>query len=65
VDIAGPISPSEEGIAYFLQDDFSTFLTAVPLEEQTAEEVAKAFVENVVLICRLPQIVLSDFGENF
>jgi hypothetical protein len=67
VDIVGPISPSEEGNRYILsvQDDLSTFLTAVPLKDQRAEEVARAFVENVVLVYGQPQVVLSDCGANF
>jgi transposase InsO family protein len=67
VDVVGPISPSQEGNRYILtvQDDLSKFLIAVPLREQTAEEIAKAFVENVVLIYGLPQVVLSDCGANF
>jgi hypothetical protein len=67
VDILGPISPSDEGNRYILtvQDDLSTFLIAVPLKVQTAEEVARAFVENVVLVYRQPQVVLSNCGANF
>jgi hypothetical protein len=42
VDLVGPFSPSQEGNRYILtvQDDLSKFLIAVPLKEQTAEEVA-------------------------
>jgi hypothetical protein len=66
VDIVGPISPSAEGNRFILtvQDDLSKYLIAVPLKEQTAEEVAKAFVENLVLIYGIPQVVLSDCGES-
>jgi hypothetical protein len=67
VDIVGPLSPSDEGNRYILtvQDDLSKYLIPVPLKEQTAEEVAKAFVENVVLIYGQPQVVLSDCAANF
>jgi transposase InsO family protein len=66
-DIVGPISPSEEGNRYILtvQDDLSAFLIAVPLKGQTAEEVPRAFVENVVLVYGQPQVVLSDCGASF
>lgn len=43
---------------------FQKFLIAVPLKQQTAEEAAKAFVENFVLIYEQPQVVLSDCGAN-
>jgi hypothetical protein len=40
-------------------------LIAAPLKEQTSEEVAKAFVSNVLLIYEQLQIVLSDCGATF
>jgi hypothetical protein len=51
VDIIGPLSASESGNRYILtvQDDLSKFLIAVPMRGQTAEEVSKVFVENVIL----------------
>jgi hypothetical protein len=48
-----------------VQDDLSKFLIAVPMRGQTAEEVCKAFAENVILVYGLPQVVLSDCGANF
>jgi transposase InsO family protein len=67
VDIIGPLSASEPGIRYILtvQDDLSKFLIAVPMRGQTAEEVSKAFVENVILAYGLPQVILSDCGASF
>jgi transposase InsO family protein len=67
VDIIGPLSASESGNRYILtvQDDLLKFLTAVPMRGQTAEEVSKAFVENVILAYGLPQVILSDCGANF
>lgn len=47
-----------------MQNDLSTVLIAQPMKEQTAEELAKVFVENV-LIYGQPQVVLSDGGANF
>jgi len=35
------------------------------LEDQTAEQVAKAFVVHVVLIYGIPQTILSDCGSQF
>jgi len=37
----------------------------VPLEDQTAEQVAKAFVDQMVLMYGIPQIILSDCGSQF
>jgi hypothetical protein len=54
--IVGPLSPSMTGNRYILtvQDELSKFLIVVPLSEQTAEEIAKAFVNNVILIYGIP-----------
>jgi hypothetical protein len=59
VDAVGPSRPSQEGNTYILtvQDDLSTFLVAVPTKEQTTEELATVFVENVVLVYGQPQVV--------
>jgi hypothetical protein len=67
IDIVGPFSPSRSQHRYILtvQDDLSKFLIAVPLEDQTAEQVARAFVDHVVLIYGIPQVILSDCGSQF
>jgi hypothetical protein len=38
-----------------VQDDLSEFLISVTMREQSAEEVARAFVDNVILIYGVPQ----------
>jgi hypothetical protein len=38
---------------------------ATPLENQTAETVAEAFVRNVILIYGIPNEILTDQGTNF
>jgi transposase InsO family protein len=67
VDIIGPLSTSVSGNRYILtvQDDLSKCLIAVPMKDQTAEDVSKASVENFILVYGLPQVVLSDCGDNF
>jgi cleavage and polyadenylation specificity factor subunit 1 len=67
IDIIGPFCPSRSQHHYIftVQDDLSKFLIAVPLEDQTAEQVAKAFVDHVVLIYGIPQVILSDCGGQF
>jgi transposase InsO family protein len=67
IDIIGPFSPSLLQNRYILtiQDELSKFLIAVPLVDQTAEQVARAFVDHVVLIYGIPQVILSDCGSQF
>ena len=67
IDIIGPLCPSRSQHRYILivQDYLSKFLRAVPLEDQTAEQVAKAFVDQVVLIYRIPQVIFFDCGSQF
>jgi hypothetical protein len=66
IDIVGPLSTSIIGYRYILtiQDDLSKFLIAVPLAEQSADEVAKASVDNVILIYGPPRTILSDCDQN-
>jgi len=66
IDIVGPFSPSGSQYRYILtvQDELSKFLIAIPLEYQTLEQVARAFVDHVVLIYGVPQIILSDCGSQ-
>jgi transposase InsO family protein len=65
--IVGPFCPINSGYRYILtvQDELSKFLIAVLLEDQTAEQVARAFIDHVVLIYGIPQIILSDCGRQF
>jgi hypothetical protein len=67
VDIVGPFTLSSSRYRYILtvQDDLSKYVIAVPLEDQTAEQVAKAFVDYVILIFGVPQLILSDCGSQF
>jgi hypothetical protein len=67
VDIVGRLSTSELGNRYILtvQDDLSKFLIAVPMRGQTAEEVSKAFAENVILMYGLPPIGANFMSDTF
>ena len=47
------------------QDGLSKYSLAIPIEQQDAITVAKAFVEEVVLKFRIPQMILTDQGSNF
>ena len=66
-DIIGPSCPSGSQHRYIptAQDNLSKFPVTVPLEDQTAGQVAKSFVDHVVLTCGIPQDILSDCGSQF
>jgi transposase InsO family protein len=47
------------------QDNLSKYFIAVPLQNQTAEEVTIAFVKNIILIYGIPNEIVMDQGANF
>ncbi|PNF43689.1 hypothetical protein B7P43_G14967 [Cryptotermes secundus] len=67
LDIVGPLPLSENGMKYILtcQDNLSKYFIAIPLQTQTAEEVANAFVKNIILFYGIPTEVVTDQGSNF
>jgi len=67
LDIVGPLTETTLGNKYILtfQDDLSKYLVAVPIPQQDAETVAKAFVLNIVLKFGAPGQILTDQGSNF
>jgi hypothetical protein len=67
LDIVGPLSQTLDGNKYALtfQDELSKYTLAVPIKQQDAMTVARAFVEEIVLKFGIPQIVLTDQGSNF
>jgi hypothetical protein len=60
-DMMGPLTTTLHGNRYFItfQDELSKFTPAVPIQQQDAETVAKAFAE-VVLTFGIPQLLLTD-----
>jgi len=60
LDIVGPLSQTSDGNQYILtfQDELSKYTLAIPIEQQNARTVAKAFVE-AVLKFRIPQTILT------
>jgi hypothetical protein len=38
---------------------------AVPIQNETAEEVTNAFVKNIILIYGIPIEIVTDQGSNF
>ncbi|PNF14896.1 hypothetical protein B7P43_G05140 [Cryptotermes secundus] len=67
LDIVGPLTLTLEGNKYLLtfQDELSKYTIAIPIQQQDAETVAKAFVEEIVLKFGIPQTILTDQGSNF
>jgi hypothetical protein len=67
LDIVGPLSQTSDGNRYVLtfQDELSKYTLDIPIEQQDAVAVAKAFVEEVVLKFGIPQNILTDQGSNF
>jgi hypothetical protein len=59
LDIVSPLTTTTDGNKYLLtfQDKLSKFTLAVPIQQQDAETVAKAFVEEVVLKFGIPQVL--------
>ena len=67
LDIVGPLEVTSEKNKYILscQDNLSKYLIAVPLESQTAEEIAEKLVKFIILVYGIPSIILTDQGTNF
>jgi len=67
MDIVGPLTPTLQDNKYLLtfQDELSKFTIAIPLRQQDAMTIARAFVEEIVLKFGIPQVLLTDQGSNF
>jgi hypothetical protein len=67
LDIVGPLPVTQGDSKYILtfQDDLTKYVVAIPIVQQDAETVARAFVEKIVLTYGTPQIVQTDQGANF
>lgn len=67
IDIVGPLIPTTQGNKYILtvRDLFSMFTFAIPMENITAENVARKLVDEIFTKFSMPEIILSDRGSNF
>ncbi|CAB4041949.1 Retrovirus-related Pol poly from transposon [Paramuricea clavata] len=67
MDVLGPLSMTARGNQYILvmSDHFTKWVEAVPMPNQRAETVAKAFVNEVVTRHGVPSKLLTDQGRNF
>ena len=67
IDIVGPLPPTKDGKRYLMTvlDHLSRYCEAIPLKTQTAEEVDRAFVDQIVCRFGSPKCLISDRGGNF
>lgn len=67
MDIVGPLPITENGNRYLLtiQDNFSKFSDAIPLESTDAIQVALAFATNFISKHGCPNEIHTDQGRNF
>jgi transposase InsO family protein len=67
MDILAPLPIIARGNQYILvmSDHFTKWVEAVPMPNQRAETVAKAFVNEVVTRHGVPSKLLTDQGRNF
>ncbi|KAG5866373.1 hypothetical protein JTB14_021886 [Gonioctena quinquepunctata] len=67
MDVVGPLVTSLNGNRYLLtfQDYFTKYVEAIPLPDQKADTIARAFVENVIVRHGSPKRLLTDRGANF
>lgn len=67
MDILGPFPRTSRGNKYLLVigDYFTKWLDAIPVKDQEAITIAKAFVDRIVSIFGIPLQLHTDQGSNF
>ncbi|KAL6427138.1 hypothetical protein ACFW04_008640 [Cataglyphis niger] len=67
MDIVGPLPKTERDNEYILtlQDQLTKFCMEIPLQNQTSETIAEAFVDHFICIFGAPKAILTDQGRNF
>ena len=67
MDIVGPLTQTEKGNCYILVmgEYLTRFIITAPMQNQTADTVARTFIKSVVLQYGVPEKVLTDQGTNF
>ena len=67
MDILGPVTPSQSGNQYVLMviDQFTKWVECYPLPHQTAELVAKTFLDQFIARLGSPSQIHMDQGSNF
>ncbi|KAG5861212.1 hypothetical protein JTB14_019807 [Gonioctena quinquepunctata] len=67
MDIVRPLVTSMNGNRYLLsfQDYFTKYPEVIPLPDQKADTIARAFVEQIIVRHGTPRKLLTDQGANF
>ena len=67
MDIVGPLPVTARNNQYILvmSDHFTIWVEAIPMPNQRADTVARAFVDEVVARHGVPDKILTDQGRNF
>lgn len=67
MDIVGPMPTTKSGQCYILimQDLLSKYSIAVPLQQTSSEEIANAFIKNVICRFSFSKKILTDQCTNF
>ena len=63
LDIIGPMPVTEGSNKYILscQDNLSKYVIAVPLKDQTADQVATQFVERIISVFGIPSMIMTGY----
>jgi DNA-binding protein Fis len=68
MDIVGPLTPSgpENHTNILVMGEYLTrYITVASMPDATAESIAKAFYKNIITRHGVPEMVLTDQGQNF
>ena len=67
LDIIGTLNQTSDGSKYALtfQDELFKYILPIPIKQQDAPTIARAFVEEFILKFGVPQMLLTDQGSNF
>lgn len=67
LDVVGPLDRTLSGNTCILtvQCNFTKFMQAFPIPDQTAETIAKVLIDDVVSTFSMPEVILTDQGTNF
>jgi exonuclease III len=67
MDLTGPLPTTKDGNKYILviKDYLTKYVWLIPLRNKTAEAVALAFVNDFVCQAGIPDMVVSDRGNEF
>lgn len=67
IDTVGPIQKSENGNAYILTMicDLTKYLIMAPIPNKSAKTIARAMVENFILVYGIMKIIKTDRGTEY